>query len=42
MKAIKAGTLIDGNGGVSRDPVILVDGGRIKEVGTPADTPHSR
>ena len=42
MKAIKAGTLIDGNGGVSHDPVILVDEGRIKEVGTPADTTYSR
>ena len=37
MKAIKAGTLIDGNGGVSNDPVILVDDGRIVQVGTAAD-----
>ena len=37
MKAIKAGALIDGNGGVSNDPVILVDGGRIKQVGAAAD-----
>ena len=36
MKAIKAGALIDGNGGVSNDPVILVDGGRIKQVGAAA------
>ena len=33
MKAIKARALIDGNGGVIRNPVVIIDGDRIKKVG---------
>jgi len=37
IKVIKGATLIDGNGGTPvKDPVIVLDGRRIKQIGTKA------